>query len=115
MNHYFICQPIDSSKRPFLVMLSQFEHDQLAIASKRGERAMHDAERKVFGEVVEHFARLTTAEFFDALRVASGKDAPDGTDGPKVPVPDQPQPRGPKPRSKLQQRLQAALAAGVQS
>lgn len=108
--HYFICQPIDASAKPFLVMCDEVNHSRLAIAAKRGEKAMADAMRRVFGEECSQFARLTAAEYFGALRVASDGPSDGGT---KVETPDSPPQLPPsrgkaKPLSKMQQRMAAA-------
>jgi hypothetical protein len=106
--HYFICQPIDTDKSPFVVMTDSVGHGRLVLGAKRGESAMQDAMRRVFGESCQ-FARITAEEYFAALRAA--RDGTDGTDGGKPvmpePVPPTSPPRG--KRNALQQRMAMSM------
>lgn len=105
--HYFICQPCDSTRPPFVVMTDSVGLQRLVLGSKRSDNALADAQRRVFGEAVQSFAALTAAEYFSALRAARepGDMGPDGGTHDRLPV-DPPKPR--KPRGGLQARMAAA-------
>ncbi|MGP1609543.1 MAG: hypothetical protein ACTS5G_02470, partial [Burkholderiales bacterium] len=76
--HYFITQA-DDKALPVVHMISDSAHARLTLGAKRGQAALDNALRLVFGDLPAMFARITAAEYFDTLRAA--RDPGDGSDG----------------------------------
>jgi hypothetical protein len=96
-------------------MVSQYQHDQLTRGAKHGGHAMDSALRLVFGEVPESFASITSAEFFNALRLTSGRDKPSDDAGGQPVKPDAPRPRKPSSGNALQRRMAESQALYLES